>query len=92
MADIGEGQSALYCMTDNVECCKAVHNRLGEFYYPNGVQVPIFRMLHGLYRNRGEQLIRLNKRKGTVPPKGKYRCDIPDAIGNMKSIYITVTA
>lgn len=90
LTDIGEAGSALICKTDKEDCCKTRPNRYGEFYYPNGERVPIEFQQHGFYRNRDEQLIRLNRREGTVSPSGKYRCEIPDASGEMKNIYITL--
>ena len=45
----------------------------------------------GFYRNRAEQLIRLNRREGTSSPTGRYRCEIPSASGEMANIFITLT-
>ena len=90
ISDVGEGEQALLCWTNWVECCGFPPNRQGEFYYPNGIQVPISKRLHGFYRNRGEQVIRLNRREGVNSPSGKYRCEIPDADGVMHNIYITL--
>ena len=91
MQDIGEGRSALLCKTDKLDCCHIPPNRYGQFYYPDGGQVPIRAEQQGFYRNRGEQLIRLNKRKGMESPPGKYRCEIPTAAGEVASIYVTLT-
>ena len=90
MLDIGERSSALLCKTNMDDCCKSAH--LGEFYYPNGVQVPIKALRHGFYRNRGEGVIRLNRREGTEYPTGIYRCEIPDASGELQNIYITLSS
>ena len=90
LTDIREGGSALICKTDKEDCCKTLPNRYGEFYYPSGEKVPIEFLQHGFYRNRDEQLIRLNRREGTTSPSGKYRCELPDASGEMKNIYITL--
>ena len=83
---IGEGENALFCKTDLVNCCEA--NRFGEFFYPNGVQVPIQKLGHGFYRNRGKQEIRLHRREGVTTPAGRFRCQIPDARGGLQTIYI----
>ena len=91
MSEVGEGDGALYCRTDKEECCGTVPNRFGEFYYPNGVRVPIARQQQGFYRNRGEQVIRLNRREGITSPAGTYRCEIPNADDVMVKIYITLT-
>ena len=88
--DIGEGEHALLCRTNRMNCCGTPPNRVGEFYYPSGIQVPINRQLHGFYRNRGEQVVRLNRREGVTSPNGKYRCEVPDAENVMHKIYITL--
>ena len=90
ISDVGEGERALLCKTDKENCCGAVPNRFGEFYYPNGVQVPIGRVGQTFYRNRGEQLIRLNRRSVSLSPTGKYHCEIPDASGVVQSIFVVL--
>ena len=74
--DIGEGDSALLCTTDIVECCT---NRIGEFYFPNGTQVPVLNNIgsSGYYRNRDDRLIRLNRQSPAGVLTGKFRCEIP---------------
>ena len=89
LTDIGEGTSALYCRTDKEECCGTVPNRFGQFYYPNGVQVPIGSWQQGFYR--GNQIIRLNRREGIMSPMGTYWCEIPNADDETVKIYITLT-
>ena len=91
LIETGEDTSALYCKTNKEECCGTVPNRFGQFYYPNGTQVPVFRQQQGFYRNRGEQVIRLNRREGNTSPIGTYRCEIPNADDMMVKIYITLT-
>ena len=88
--EIGEGDNALFCKTNNENCCGIPPNRFGEFYYPIGDQVPIKKEQRNFYRNRGEQVIRLNRREGVTSPTGQYRCEIPDADGVMQNIYITL--
>lgn len=95
LSRVGEGEhSGLICKTDKVDCCGTVPNRHGQFYYPNGLQVPIrsvsARAGHGFYRDRGAQEIRLNRREEGIPPTGKYHCEIPDASGEIKTLYITL--
>ena len=91
VSEIGEGTSALYCKTDKEECCGTIPNRFGQFYYPNGVQVPIANRQQGFYRNRGDQVIRLNRREDIMSPTGTYRCEIPNADDETVKIYITLT-
>ena len=91
LRDIGEGDSALLCKTDRKDCCGTPPNRYGEFYYPNGVTVPIASRQQGFYRNSGEQVIRLHRRSTATSPTGKYRCAIPEVDGEIQNIYITLT-
>ena len=88
---IGENDNALVCKTDKTECCGTLPNRFGQFYYPNTAQVPINRAGDGFYRNRGSQMIRLNRRPGTVGPTGLYSCEIPDSSGTNRKIFVNLT-
>jgi hypothetical protein len=90
ISDIGEGDEALLCKTDKVECCGTIPNRFGEFYYPNGVGVPIRNQQQGFYRNRGEKQVRLNRRRGIVSPTGVYRCEIPDSNNVMQKLFVNI--
>ena len=92
MADIGEGESALYCRTDRESCCGAPPYRAGQFYYPNGSLVPISGAGQGFYRDRHTQQIRLNRRQGVIAPTGMYRCEIPDASGVTWRLLANLTA
>ena len=85
---ISENENALLCKTDREDCCGTPPNRFGEFYYPSGVQVPIRSRGQGFYRNRGEQEIRLHRREGVTTPTGRFRCQIPNARGDLQTIYI----
>ena len=87
---VGEGDHALQCRTSRDECCRALPNRFGDFYYPNGTQIFNERSGYGFYRNRGQKVIHLNRREGVTSPAEKYRCEIPDADGVMKSIFINL--
>ncbi len=87
ITDIGEGDNALLCVTDNTECCRTGGN--GEFFYPDGTAVG-FSTSNSLYKNRGEQFISLNRRNGATFPLGRYRCAIPDANGVTTSVFINI--
>ncbi len=90
ISDIGEGDDALLCVTDSTDCCTAATTLAGEFYYPDGSVVGVRASGDSLYRNRGDQFIRLNRRGDVTSPLGRYRCDIPDASGATRSIYINI--
>lgn len=87
--DIGTGESALLCFTENTNCC-GLPNRTGEWYYPDGTL--ILSASHGfdLFRNRGSQIVRLNRRNNAQSPTGRYCCEVPDADQVMQIICINI--
>ena len=92
--DIGEGVSALQCTTDKVTCCTNMNNeiRAGQFYYPDGTQVPIsVDATSPYYRLRHSMYISLHRRS-TIPtqPTGQFRCEIPDASGTTVNLFINI--
>ncbi len=92
ISDIGEGDDALLCMTDSTDCCTAETTLAGKFYYPDGSVVGVRASGDSLYRSRGDQLIRLNRRNGATSPLGRYRCAIPDSTGATTNVYINIVA
>ena len=91
IAEIGVGKNALLCKTDLEYCCAKVQNKVGEFFYPNGVQVPTRHFGHAFYLDRGPQQIRLNRRKGIKPTTGVYTCVIPDTSGLIQKLHMIMT-
>ena len=94
MSDIGENKHALMCRTNAPGCCKA--GATGEFFYPSGVAVSIMKFGHKLYRDRGEGVVRLNRRiipgfeESMPPPLGTYSCRVPDACGREQRVFINL--
>ena len=88
--DIGENDDALVCITDYSQCC-SVPYRQGEFYYPGGERVRTLGSGDGIYRNRGDQSIRLNRKEAVTSPTGRFRCELPDANGIKQSIFINIS-
>ncbi len=86
MPDIGDEDDALLCVTEYENCCS---NSVARFYYPNG-NVVGFSSTSSLYQNRGEQLVRLNRKDDSLSPTGRYRCDISAGEGVTQSIYINI--
>ena len=90
--NIGESSNSLCCLTDNRMCC--AHSQspnmdiLGDWYYPNGTGVANVGVMWGFYRNRGQSVVRLNRRRGGVT--GIYRCEIPDVTGLNQTMFIGV--
>ena len=91
--DIGEQDDALLCMTDKPDCCNIQGNKMGEFYYPeNNSAVPNgYESSNSLYRNRDQQVIRLNRRNNVLSSTGVYKCEIPDKMGIIQTLFINVT-
>ena len=82
LRNIGVGDAgALLCTTDRTACCGTHPNRFGQWYYPDGLMVPTDAVGQPYYRNRGEMLIRLNRRPNqglSEMYSGVYCCKIPD--------------
>ncbi len=76
-------------MTEYEDCCNAQTTVAGEFYYPDGSIVGSSSS-NPMYRSRGEQLIRLNKRTDVTPETGRYRCEMPDDKGVIQNIFINI--
>jgi predicted outer membrane repeat protein len=88
LEEVGEGDDALICRTNDRRCCATPPNRAGEFYYPKGDIVPIRSQAEDFYRNRGEGEIRLNRIPGSTAVTGRFSCAIPDANGIIQVAYI----
>ena len=92
LEDVGEDDDALLCMTDNTACCARAQSPgggiLGDWYYPNGTGVVNSLNMWEFYRNRGQSVVRLNRRRGGV--NGIYHCVMPDIAGVNRTIYIGV--
>lgn len=89
--NVGEDDEALSCITDYVQCCSNPPHRHGEFYYPSGERVGILAAGGGMYRNRGNQVIHLNRKNDVTSPTGRFRCDLPNVDGRIQSIYINLS-
>ena len=93
LTDIGEStsSSALFCVTDNAECCRGSDNPngggLGEWYFPDGTLVPTGNT-NSIYRNRDRSAVRLNRMSTVEAPTGVYRCEVPDASGTNQSVSV----
>ena len=73
----------LLCVTpDNVTCCSGVETGgapLGNWYFPNGTEVPPDSTRWNFSTTRGPGVVRLHRRTGGV--SGIYHCVIPDQSG-----------
>ena len=88
--DIGVDENALLCHTIKSDCCGRP-NRAGEWYFPNGITVGTRGGSQDeFYRDRGTQVVRLNRRQGTFTDRGLFRCEVPDSWNTMQTIYVNV--
>ena len=91
LENIGEGDDALLCMTNQTACCVPPYaggngSTLGNWFFPNGTRVSSSGA--DFYRDRGQMVVRLHRREGGV--EGIYRCEILDAMNVIQTIYIGV--
>ena len=107
LEDIGEGDDALLCITELTACCRPPYTGerepdIGNWFFPNGTRVPDehvnvtsehVNVTSGLewdfYTTRGHSMVLMHRRRGGV--NGIYRCEIPDALGVIQTIYIGAT-
>ena len=90
LEDIGVEDNALFCMTNLTACCRAPYTgengrNLGNWFFPNETRVP---SKGDISRSRAKMVICLNRRGGGED--GIYRCEIPDAMNVIQTIYIGV--
>ena len=92
LEDIGEGDNALLCLTDQPACCRQSYssNAIGNWFFPNGTRVASSHMQWGFHRTRGPSVVLMHRRRGGVLVDGIYRCDIPDTAGVIQKLYIGV--
>ena len=94
LEDIGEGDDALLCITNQTACCRHTDvvsgnwSVFGDWYFPNGTRVPSSGAQWDFHRTRGEMKVLLHRRRGGE--EGIYRCEIPDAMNVNQTIYIGV--
>ena len=84
--DIGEGVRALFCLTNNIQCC-IVNKRKWHWYFPNGSYVSIPGSGGDIYRLRGPSFVYLHRRNSVTMPTGVFRCVIPDVNGTIQNVY-----
>ena len=96
LEDIGEDGDALLCVTNLTACCRKPYTdengpiySIGNWFFPNGTTVTSFGSHYrDFYRDRGQMVVRLNHRR--VGVNGIYRCEIPDSMNVIQTIYIGV--
>ena len=99
LEDIGESDNALFCITNQIACCRPPNTGENVFsvknwFFPNDTKVPS-RNVNGtpdlqwnFYRERGQMVVSLYRRRCGVD--GIYYCQIPDSLNVTQTIYIGV--
>ena len=70
------------CITDRIPCCRFAGGQVGEWFFPDGMMVPLDALL--FYRNSGRDdgTVNLNRvHTNVVSPTGLFCCVVPDATG-----------
>ena len=94
LEEIGDNDNtALLCMTNQSACCQHPFTGengppLGNWFFPNGARVPAKSSQSDMYRNRDQSVVRMFRRRGGE--EGIYRCEIPDSMNVIQTIYIGV--
>ena len=93
LESIGEGDDALFCVTDFHSCCRTPYTgeigiAMGNWFFPNGTSIPSNGNQWDSYRTRGHMIVSLHRRRGGV--HGIYRCEIPDPMNVIQTMYIRV--
>ena len=91
ITDIGTGSAALICTTTRPGCCLSTDG--SHWYFPDGSTVQRTETLP-YYRTRtisqgSGGTVRLHRNPGATTT-GVFHCDIPDASGDLQSIYVGI--
>ena len=90
--DIGDGVDALLCKTNLDACCRPPYTgnwfTMENWFFPNGTRVSTSGNQWDFYRTRGQMVVGLSRGRGEV--EGIYRCEIPDSMNIIQTIYIGV--
>ena len=88
--DIRDGDGALKCVTDSVDCCN--NSTVGGWRDESGT--PVYQGADGttcLYVTRGDGVISLHRKRGcTDHTSGLWRCDIPDSSAEPSCLHWSV--
>ena len=89
--DIGEGDTALFCLTNATNCCTSTLTggpALGNWFFPDGLGVPSGTGVssNGFYRTRGLSVVSLHHQNNPSESlRGRFSCEL---LGN--TIYVNI--
>ena len=93
---IGTDNNALICLTNFTACCSNSDTggtgSLGDWRLPDGSLVPggASGSTASIIRTRGPSAVLLHRRNNVMVPTGVFTCDVPDASGVLRFVYIYV--
>ena len=93
---IGADNNALICLTNFTTCCSNSEtggtDSLGDWRLPDGSLVPggASGSTASIIRTRGPSAVLLHRRNNVMVPSGLFSCEVPDASGVLRFIYIFV--
>ena len=93
---IGTDDRALFCFTNLTECCRnsdtTGDGSLGDWKRPD--QSKVFGLASvpytSTYRTRRPSAVTLHRRDNAMEPTGVFTCEVPDAEGVDRSLYIFI--
>ena len=75
--DVGGGEG-IQCITDLTTCCnRTLGSHRGDWYFPDGTQLPFAASNVDTFRTRVAQRVDLRRSTNANSPTGIYRCGIP---------------
>ena len=78
LEELGQGVfDSLLCLTD--KDIYKIQPREGEWYFPNGTQVPIGNTGWRFYRDRQTKAVRLHQRVSSAGVFGMFRCTVKNS-------------
>ena len=93
---IGADINALVCLTDFTACCSNSETGgtsfLGHWRLPDGSLVPggASGSIASIIRTRGPSAVLLHRRSNVLEPTGVFTCEVPDASGVLRFVYIYI--
>ena len=100
ITDIGDGLvtdggDPLVCATQLSTCCGSIGQRFGDWFYPNGTQIPNRGTGNSFYRTRRDSVpggvlgaALLHHRFDVMDPTGIYSCVIRSPDGTDQTLYV----
>ena len=96
LTSIGADNTALICLTNFTACCSnnatGGSGSLGDWRLPDGSLVPgwAFGSTASITRTRGRSAVLFHRRNNVMDPYGLFSCEVPDASGVLRFLYIYV--